>query len=354
MKKFKACISLLLVVIMILSAFVSCTDENGVLGTESTIAESESGTSSDNENTTKEDTQTSTVESIGKNDDTTADTDTSSGEESTQNGTETTAPEGGETTAPEGGETTEGTELKGTNEELINNAQNLAGAVNSYFEDVNRKHFVMTNSNVVMRYALKAQDFQGFSSISNKNGATYIQDTMVAYVAKKDGSVHYSSYSTAETQSNIYRFGYYYYENRLEYEVLMNTDAPAESETKVALKSFHSPVDIANSYKDGILTLKLRKNNADYKIYSTVDAADCDFLKITIKATISENSNTSFQIFYTYDSEGKYDAKVVSNIDLINDGEYHTYYVDLSSLPGFEGNIYSMRLDPNGGVISDQ
>ena len=324
MKNFKAFLSLLLAVIMITGALASCANNSGTQNTETPT----SGTSGTEGESNPSGTEGTTKEE-----------DPSSSEETTDN---------------PGSETTEGSQLQGTNEELINNAQNLAGVVNSYFDDVNRNHFIMENGNTVLKYAIKAENFQGFASISNKNGVDYVKDTMVAYVAKKNGSIHYSSASNADTQANINRFGYYYYENRLECEVLMNTESPAEAETKANLKKFHSPVAMAAGCKDGILNLTLNEDASDYKVYSDVDVSDRDFLKITLKAALSETSNTSFSIFFKYTAEDSYQANVVVNIDLINDNEYHTYYVPLTSLPGFEGKIYSVRLDPNGGCKGDK
>ena len=364
MNKIKVWLSFLLAVIMIAGALASCTVPGGQ-GSESTTAgssntEREPDGSSGTEGTTGEEEQPSAEETTTGA--TTESGDTSSLEESTSDktettekpGTVTTEKPGNETTEKPGNETTEDTSLKGTNEELINNAQNLAGAINSYFDNVDRNHFVMENSNSVWKYSLKAENFQGFASISNKNGVEYIKDTMVAFVTMKDGSTHYSSNSYLDTQANIHRFGYYYFENRLECEVLMNTDSPAEAETKVNLGSYYNPLDLVTDYSNGVLTMKLKKSGADYRLYYDVDAKDCNFLKITMKSQISENSNTSFQVFFKYASEDSYQASVVVNLDVINDGEYHTYYVPLSSLPGFEGKIYSLRLDPNGGRIGDR
>lgn len=346
MKNLKVWLSFLLAMLMIVGVLASC-GSSGAQTAESTTASTESKTedttaSVTTESTTTEESQTSTEETSAA---TTEESSTSSTEETTVDSTEINT----ETSETQGSETTEteDTQLKGTNEELINNAQNLADAVNSYFEDVNRDHFIMENQNTIMKYSLKSHNFQGFSNISDKNGNTYVQDTMVAFVTKKDGSIHYSSYSNASTESNIYRFGYYYYENRLEGEVLMNNNSSAISETKIALDSYYSPLDVKESYSKGVLTLRVL-DATDPRIYYDTNATDCNFLKITIKADLSVTSKTSFTFFFRYDSETGYQSDIQLTVNLVNDGEFHTYYVPLAALPGFTGDIYAFRLDPNG------
>ncbi len=268
------------------------------------------------------------------------------GNQETQETTEESASDSAETTDESESENEEGPKYLGTNEELINNAQNLAGKVNSYFDNADRNHFVMENGNAVLKYSLKAENFQGFSSISNKSGVDYIKDTMVAFVTKKDGSTYYSSGSFADTQANINRFGYYYYENRLECEALVS---PVEAETKLNLGKFNNPMDLSNEYVDGVLSLNIQAIG-DPRIYCKVAAKDRNFLKITMKADLSDASRNTVQVFFTYGSSDSYDSSIVVNLNLATDGEYHTYYVPLSSLPGFDGRISSMRLDLNGSL----
>ena len=359
MRRFNSWLSFLLAVIMVAGTFVSCAGNIG----EETQAHSEEYTS-DSSNTTElggsETTQpggTETTQPGGSETTEPGDFETTEpgGSETTElGGSETTESEGSETTESEGFEATEesesetmvGPKYQGTNEELINNAQNLAGKVNSYFDNADRNHFVMENGNAVLKYSLGAENFQGFASISNKSGVDYIKDTMVAFVTKKDGSTYYSSNSFADTQANINRFGYYYYENRLECEALVS---PAEAETKLDLSGFHTPMDLSNEYVDGVLSLKIQAAG-DPRIYCRVGARNRNFLKITMKADLSDASKNTVQVFFTYNSSDSYDSSIVVNLDLATDGEYHTYYVPLSSLPGFGGRVYSMRLDLNGSL----
>ena len=85
------------------------------------------------------------------------------GNQETQETTEESASDSAETTDESESENEEGPKYLGTNEELINNAQNLAGKVNSYFDNADRNHFVMENGNAVLKYSLGAENFQGFA-----------------------------------------------------------------------------------------------------------------------------------------------------------------------------------------------
>ena len=215
----------------------------------------------------------------------------------------------------------------------------------------------MENSNAILKYSTKYYNFQGFASVTDRKGNTYIQDTMVAFVTKKDGSVHYSSNSNISTQPNAYRFGYYYYENRLEGEVLMNNDSNAANEHKVDLSNYIKPsaskpneygIKATYSSKDELLTLRITDAADPRQYYEQLALTDVNFMKITMLTDLAEGSNSTFTFFFKYTSEAKYDSNIKITIDLVNDGKYHTYYIPLSAVQGFAGDIYSVRLDPNG------
>ena len=54
------------------------------------------------------------------------------------------------------------------------------------------------------------------SSIGNKAGGNYIENTMDVFVRMTDGTIYYASDSDKDAIANIFRMGYYYYENRIE------------------------------------------------------------------------------------------------------------------------------------------
>lgn len=52
--------------------------------------------------------------------------------------------------------------------------------------------------------------------INNKDGATYIENTMDVYVRMSDGNTYYTSKTTNDCYTNVYRHGYDYHEIRME------------------------------------------------------------------------------------------------------------------------------------------
>lgn len=87
-----------------------------------------------------------------------------------------------DTEAPDEGDGVETGKTLASDEALIiENAYSLANGVQAYFSDATRKEMTFENLNMSLEYALSSDQPQLVTSISNKNGNAYIQNTMDVY-----------------------------------------------------------------------------------------------------------------------------------------------------------------------------
>ena len=104
--------------------------------------------------------------------------------------------------------------IDGENAEFIEYADRIANGVNAYFTDPTRNSYYFENKNVGVTCDL--ENTKLVSSIDNKAGGNYIENTMDVFVRMTDGTTYYASQSDKDAIANIFRMGYYYYENRIE------------------------------------------------------------------------------------------------------------------------------------------
>ena len=75
------------------------------------------------------------------------------------------------------------------------------------------------------------------------------------------------------------------------------------------------------------------------------DGGKCKYLHVYMK--VEEGGGKSAQIYYVNNTSGNWSGSMGKNFDIIADGEYHDYYVDLSKATALSGEIKSLRFDPN-------
>ena len=306
MKKTFKLIAALLAFLMLLSALVACTpdvnDETGS-GSESLTESSTESTQSDTENTTVEsDTETET-------------------------------------------ETERVALLEGEYAELIENADALKNGVTAYYPNGTRNAFRTVNGNMVYDYVLESNGAQ-LATIKDLNGNVYVENTMDVYVKMQDGKTYYASKSIDSASANIFRYGYYYYDVHM-YEQSFTNEVNIVKSKKFDFARFRTYVDVTQPVigDDGVLSFEIVSDFDPYiSAQIKLSTDDCNALRFTMKTPSSTNMSV-YIAAGTYQSANE--AQRVA-VDLINDGESHTYTVDLSKIPEFEGNINLIRLDFNG------
>ncbi len=325
MKKHYSWLALLLVMVMLVSALASCTDPE-----ETTTTGSEEPTQQ---------------ETVGTSSDETNDSETGSSESETDKPVESGS---SSTTETETETETEAVKLEGEHAELIELANGLKNTVTSHYTDSKRQIVAIDNKVMSLGYRVKngSNDVQ-LAYLQTPDGKTYIEETMDVFVKLTNGDTFYSSGSVKNATLNIYRYGYYYFENRIEGQVFANEVKPDEmlkiDHTKSANKNHISSTKVMDS---GSLFYRTTNITDPWITYNTNFAAESyDFLEITMR--VSEPSNTATEVFIIAGSKTSYNGDQRIGFNLKDDGEFHTYRIPLSDFEDYTGTVKGIRFDIN-------
>ena len=359
-RKLFSLISLILVFCMVFSTLVACNQSSGndettnttaaeskpdrteTTSSETTISPVESTNESSSETTEKESDEATTESTVTGGEETSESSGSSESNESSTSEQESTSTEDEETTT-----------AASSGNEVIDNANALANGVQAYFPTADRTYFTFENHEMILNYALSSRYDQQVESLKNKNGLSYIENTMDVFVTMENDMTYYASRSTASTTANIFRFGYYFYEMRLENQVFIDTFKESNF-NKISYNKIYKATDIAD-YKmvERVLHVEnsidgndphLEFGSSYYGINQS--ASSFNYIKLTLKADGATATNGSFFIIagdYT-----SYTEKQQAPFTVINDNEVHEYYIPLQTVEGYEGTLKSLRLDISG------
>ena len=257
MKKIYSYLSLILAILMLTSALASCTgggreNESSEIESESVSEESEEG--------------------------------------------EDTSDEGGINDAPK---------LEGEDAKAIENAYLLANGVHAYYTDGKRSGFVTENQNMKLTYSTDMLSERKVTSLTDKNGNAYLYDTMDIFVKMQNGGTYYASKSANSTKVsqfaglNIFRFGYYYYDVRIEDQNFVN-EIKVLAEKSLDIRKIASKEGVDTKYGSNGLTCYLTGNSVDPQVvFSNIsfDTADYNYLAITMKSDLPATDEADCQFF---------------------------------------------------------
>jgi len=176
-------------------------------------------------------------------------------------------------------------------------------------------------------------------------------------VAGQDDSKHFD---VVPTHNQLERLGYLY---QARYIPLRKTQYISEDESEYATLDKVASWNFENE-EDCKLWKVLAKStppvyNAEEKALcgTTTDpdghitpytcsfkAEDVRFLHFVMK--VDKNQGSSGEIYFKTDPNASYTAAMGKSFSIIADGEYHDYYIDLSALSTWSGNIVALRFDP--------
>ena len=233
---------------------------------------------------------------------------------------------------------------------IIDNAYALSNGVQGYFTSANRTDLVLENQQITLSYARANSKDQLITSLKNKNGASYIQNTMDVFVTMKNGNTFYASQSNVNTVVNFFRLGYYYYEARVEGQNFVYKVFPTDEKNfdiRVVKGSCHDVASIKID-DEGVLSFEVKRNGRDpYIVLSDVDyeADDYNYLQFSMKTEL--NNIASGQIYYKANGKTGYSEAQSTSFSIKGDGEYHTYTVKLEG-ENFKGKVTSLRIDVAG------
>ncbi len=270
--------------------------------------------------------------------------------ETTANSEETTDEEKVEVTLPE----------NSREAAMIENANKLANGVQAYFPYPDRTGFAFENHEMYLEYMLSSSKDQQVTALKNKDGHSYVENTMDVYVRMKDsGKTYYASKSTIPTTANLYRFGYYYYEARLE-EQVFSDEVIITDEQRIRHNQIFNTNQIDEEHYQFIDNVLYVTNNDEatdpYIIFGksyagfTYSAEKYSFLKIKMKA--DPNCTTGGLVFIIAGNETGFSAKQSVGFTVIPDDEIHEYIIPLHGIEGYEGKLKGLRIDVSGSGAS--
>ena len=258
------------------------------------------------------------------------------------------------TETPSVSETKESTATQSSekDEDLMKLANGLANGTHTSYNTATWRTVNIKNQTMSLDYNLWAgSNNMQVETLSNTDGAKYIENTMDVFVKTTDGETYYASKSTKSATVNIYRYGYYYYENRIEGQVFL-PEIRATSAQTVSLRSPSDKSQISNgsySYWGGEYSYTINGTDPWIAFNQNVSASSYDYVEITVKAT---QASASSEIFIIAGSATTYTAAQSYAFAMAQDGEYHTYYIPLTLIEDYTGTLKGLRFDINGAIGS--
>lgn len=237
------------------------------------------------------------------------------------------------------------TEYTGVNGKTITAAAQSANTVNGYYYDIFQTKYVVENMNSVLVYNLAGHDGHNMvESLSNKNGGVYIENTMETYAVSSDGTVYYSG--KTDGRANLYDQGYYYYNLHVLDQSFIPDNPSYDNEFKVDIGKPSATVMTTEPklQSDGSYMYSVTDPTDPYLCYrftNPIKTKDYDNVILTIKS----NSTTRANIYYIAGSQEDYNAAQNVGFSIVNDGEFHTYTVNLSAGADYTGTLKGIRID---------
>ena len=221
----------------------------------------------------------------------------------------------------------------------------LKNGVNAYFTDDGRSKFALDNMNMSLEYALCAGMSQRIASLTNTKGNAYITDTSDVFVKLTNGRTFYASKSTKPATANLYRFGYYMYEARLEEQNFLG-DYTLDGAVSIDISSVSGKqVRVTYNEETGtqLVTMTGDSNNDPNVSFKNISftADDYPYIAITMRADIRSARYANLYV-ETDDHEL---ASVSSSIIITGSDEYVTYVFPVHMTSWYTGHVKGLRID---------
>lgn len=237
--------------------------------------------------------------------------------------------------------------------DIVENANALANGVQTYFLNGKKNSIGIDNLNMSLQYPLSGDANQLITALNNTQGKSYIQNTMDVFVKMTDGTTLYASKTAKTTVMNVFRFGYYYYETRVEGQDFANGLAILDSKD-IALASAECFDVSSPTVAGGVMSFTVKKPDDPWvKIAnSSFSSEDYTHVRLTVKADVASGDRT----LTVYFNNGNDKDIPYSNVDveLITDGEFHTYDICLADSQYYHDDIKYLRIDINNASPKDK
>jgi hypothetical protein len=97
--------------------------------------------------------------------------------------------------------------------------------------------------------------------------------------------------------------------------------------------------------QDGNLSMESTGDDP-FMVSSPITVPADEYNQLGIRMKISDGGSTGGQLFFVTDADSEWSESKSLVFDVIGDGEYHDYVLDLSTVEGWAGLITQLRLDP--------
>ena len=236
----------------------------------------------------------------------------------------------------------------GSDADIVELGSILSNKVQSYYDDGDKSLFIMENADTVIKYNMNDELY--VRSVTDKSGNVYVENTMDVFVQMKDGNKYYASNSLISPSMNIYRLGYYYYENRIENQLFVGSDSGADGKNikHYDMKQLVNIEQTALDKKTGIAYYRITAKR-DPQLYLpgiSFEADKYSYLEVTMKANNGVREN--LELYIWAGNYEHYSSEQRITYDITVDGEFHTYIIPLSAVPDYTGKVKGIRLDVNG------
>ena len=229
-------------------------------------------------------------------------------------------------------------------------AADSANTVQVAYTDGGRNGMRISNRIASFESSFTDSGNMGIRFFSNAEGKNYFTNSMDMYVIDSDGVEWVDRASQTAGRFNTTRLGYYYYETKIqEYSFGLTDPDKATRKPIIKLADFTENWDsnmVEISQKTGeSLNVKIQFPTDAYVLKKGLNVPfdSISTVKITMKATGSVK--TAF-FYYTDASSKAFSDRQKKTFAILNDGQYHTYYLDISDQ--LRNDLTSYRLEFQG------
>lgn len=230
-------------------------------------------------------------------------------------------------------------------------AGDMKNQVQGYYENGNRANYIIKNADIQLSQRLTGYQTKYIDYVKNsENGNHYFENTMEPYIKTDDGKMYYSGNSQANGRMNTTRLGYYYYETHIRDLNFGSTASSSGSYLYSAdISGFEDSVWTSNLmsapvYSGGTMTVKVTDPYDPYVYREGLNIPMNQYNAIEVTLKMDGTSSEGDVFFYT-DASGSFNGEQRTRFSITNDGEYHTYLIDLSSTGLINGALRGIRFD---------
>ena len=228
-------------------------------------------------------------------------------------------------------------------------ANQVANGVQARYLGTDRSKYEILNKEIRIVETLDTDGKLGLESISDRNGGTYVSNTMYSYVVDKNGKVWQDNYSTTVGRINTTRLGYYYYEVFLRdqgFGTKENGSYIFDSQTVLSdfNNDWYASSHCAATYDVGKSVTMTLTEGLDPYIARYLDVPVPQSKVTHIALTMAaEGSGGRTQVFICDTKTGDFNAGQMIDFEIACDGKPHTYVLEIGNV--LKGDLKGVRID---------